>query len=209
MPNWCNNVVELYHEDVEMINRAKDAFKRGEFLNEFIPVPADLNITAGRVGDNDSPDQIELEAKVKANEEKHGYSTWYDFCINEWGTKWDVGGPDAILNENDAHSITLTFDSAWAPPINAYIVLEQLGFQIRAYYYEPGMAFCGIYEDGYDNYYDFGGTDSETVVDAVGEELDEMFGISESMAEWEEENEEELDDTPHEFNTEGKFTIEE
>jgi hypothetical protein len=207
MPNWCNNVVELYHEDVEMINRAKDAFKRGEFLNEFIPVPADLNITAGSLGNTD--EQKELEAKQAANLEKHGYSTWYDFCVNEWGTKWDVGGDDAILNEDNTNALTLTFDSAWAPPINAYEKLEELGFQVKAYYYEPGMTFCGIYEDGDDNYYDFGGMNSETVVDAVGEELNEMFGISECMAEWEEENEEELDDTPHEFNTEGKFTIEE
>jgi hypothetical protein len=208
MPNWCNNVVELYHEDKEMIVRAKDAFKRGEFLNEFIPVPADLQITAGRVGDGDA--QKELEAKQAANFEKHGYAAWYDFCINEWGTKWDVGGDDAILNEYDVHSITLTFDSAWAPPINAYEKLEELGFQIRAYYYEPGMGFCGIYSEGYDEYYELGEYDySHVVAESIPEALDEMFGISESMAEWEEENEEELDDTPHEFNTEGKFTIEE
>jgi len=36
-----------------------------------------------------------------------------------------------------------------------------------------------------------------------------MFAISESMAEYEAENEEELDETPHEFGTPGSFTIEE
>jgi len=191
MPNWCNNVVELYHEDKEMVARAKSAFERGEFLNEFIPVPADLQIVSGRVGDDNDPKQIELEAKVKANEEKHGYATWYDFCINEWGTKWDVGGDDAILNENDAHSITMSFDSAWAPPINAYIVLEQLGFQVRAYYYEPGMQFCGIYEDGYDEYYELGSyANADVVAESIPEVLDEMFYISGNIREWEEENEE-------------------
>jgi len=79
MPNWCNNVVELYHEDKEMVARAKDAFKRGEFLNEFIPVPEDLKITAGSLGEGDA--QKELEAKQAANQEKHGYATWYDFWI--------------------------------------------------------------------------------------------------------------------------------
>jgi hypothetical protein len=189
MPNWCNNVVELYHEDKEMVARAKDAFKRGEFLNEFIPVPADLNITAGYLGNTD--EQKELEAKQAANQEKHGYSTWYDFCINEWGTKWDVGGDDAILNENDAHSITITFDSAWAPPVNAYEKLEELGFQVRAYYYEPGMQFCGIYEGGYDEYYELGSYENADVVaESIPEVLDEMFYISGNMREWEEENEE-------------------
>jgi len=53
MPNWCNNVVELAHEDPAMLERAKDALNRGEFLNEFIPVPEDLKIVAGSLGDED------------------------------------------------------------------------------------------------------------------------------------------------------------
>ena len=47
---------------------------------------------------------------------------------------------------------------------------------------------------------------SEDVADLLPDVLDEMFNISEDMAMWEEENEE--DETPHEFNTEGKFTVE-
>jgi len=184
-------VVELYHEDKEMVARAKSAFERGEFLNEFIPVPPELQIVAGRVGDDNDPKQIELEAKVKANEEKHGYATWYDFCINEWGTKWDVGGDDAIFTEHGENSLTMSFDSAWAPPINAYIALEQLGFQVRAYYYEPGMQFCGIFEDGYDEYYDLGGLTADEVEDQLPEALDEMFYISGNIREWEEEMAEE------------------
>jgi len=185
-------VVELYHEDKEMVARAKSAFERGEFLNEFIPVPTDLQIVAGRVGADDSPEQIELEAKVKANEEKHGYATWYDFCINEWGTKWDVGGSDAIINEGHFNNLTMSFDSAWAPPINAYIALEQLGFQVRAYYYEPGMQFCGIFEDGYDEYYELGSyANADVVEESIPEVLDEMFYISGNIREWEEEMAEE------------------
>lgn len=210
MPNWCNNVVELYHEDKEMVARAKSAFQQGEFLNEFIPVPEDLKIVSGRVGADDSPEQIELDAKVKANQEKHGYATWYDFCINEWGCKWDVGGDDAVIHEGHFSNLTLTFDSPWGPPINAYEKLVEMGFMIRAYYYEPGMAFCGVWEDGYDDYYELGSyANADVVAESIPEALDEMFGISENIREWEEENEEELDDTPHEFNTEGKFTIKE
>ena len=53
MPNWCNNNLTLTHEDPAMILRAKEALDRGEFLNEFIPVPKDLQIVSGRVGDGD------------------------------------------------------------------------------------------------------------------------------------------------------------
>jgi hypothetical protein len=89
----------------------------------------------------------------------------------------------------------LGFESAWSPPIGAYEKLTDLGFTIRAMYYEPGMAFAGIWEDGQDDYYEYGGLDSAGIAEALPVELDEAFGISESAAEWEEENQEiDLDD---------------
>jgi hypothetical protein len=67
----------------------------------------------------------------------------------------------------------------------------ELGFEITAYYYEPGMCFVGKWENGCDDYYEYGGETSATVREAIGEELDDYFGISEDMAMWEEETEDE------------------
>ena len=187
MPNWCNNVVELAHEDPAMLARARDALNRGEFLNEFIPVPEELKIVAGRVGDDTNPEQIALEAAEKSNLEKFGHKTWYDFCVNEWGTKWDVGG-DGITCEIENGRISTSFDSAWGPPIAAYEKLTDLGFSVRAYYYEGGMCFAGVWEDFNDDYYDLSGMDSAAVQEELPAVLDEMFCISEYMAEYEEEN---------------------
>jgi hypothetical protein len=50
----------------------------------------------------------------------------------------------------------------------------------------------GKFEDGYDDCYELGGETSQTVRAAIGDELDDMWGISESMAEYEADNEEEL-----------------
>ena len=61
-------------------------------------------------------------------------------------------------------------------------------------YYEPGMCFAGRWSsDGGDECYSDWG-DSEGAKATLPEEVDEMFGISESQAEWEEEErrEEEL-----------------
>jgi len=82
----------------------------------------------------------------------------------------------------------LGFDSAWSPPIAAYEKLTDLGFRIRAMHYEGGMAYAGIWEDGNDDYYEYGGMDSKEIAEALPVELDEAFGISESVAEWEAEN---------------------
>ena len=190
MPNWCDNTLEITHEDPAMIERVRTAFKAGRLLDEFVPVPKELHIVAGRVGDDNDPKQIELEAQEKSNFEKYGYRTWYDYCVNEWGTKWDVGGEHHEA-QDIPNGLILTFESAWAPPCNAYEKMLDLGFSIRAMYYEPGMAFAGIWEDGNDDFYEYGGLNSEQIAEDLPSELDEAFGISESAAEWEAENQEE------------------
>jgi hypothetical protein len=141
MPNWCYNKLTLEHKDPSMIARAVDAVKRGELLQEFIPCPEELTTV---------PANGETRESLL---EKYGYSDWYDHNVNEWGVKWDVGDDDSIDCEYKPGdtSVQMVFDSAWGPPITAYGVFEALGFDVTAYYYEPGCAFCGIYTDGENN----------------------------------------------------------
>ena len=188
MPNWCNNSVEIYHEDPAMIERVRTAFNDGRLLDEFIPVPESLKIVAGCVGDPD--EQKKLEEDTARNKEVHGYGNWYDYCVNEWGTKWDVGA-DGNPAQDIPGGLMLGFESAWAPPCAAYDKLTEQGFRIRAMYFEPGMAFAGIWEDGIDDFYEYGGLDSAGIAEELPVELDEAFGISEDVAQWEAENEEE------------------
>ncbi len=186
MPNWCNNVIELAHEDPAMIARADKALREGTFLNEFIPVPESLHIVAGRVGDDDNEAQKKLVEDTERNLKEHGYGNWYDYCVGEWGTKWDVGG-DGIEPIVNGNTLTASFDSAWSPPIQAYEKLLDLGFEVRAYYYEGGMNFAGIWDNGDDDFYDLPSTSAECR-EQLPEALDEMFAISEYMADYEAEN---------------------
>jgi hypothetical protein len=163
-----------------MIERAAKALQEGKFLQEFIPCPKELTETVAQFGTNDHE---------KANREKYGYGSWYDFNIANWGTKWDVNSDNVEIV--DANTVTAGFDSAWSPPITAYERLLELGFEIEAFYYEPGMQYVGKWVDGEDNCIEYGGATADTVRDMIGEELDDYFGISEEMADWEEENAEE------------------
>lgn len=197
MPNWCNNSITLRHADSAMVQRAQEALAAGRLLQEFIPCPQDLiDTVAGFPGEDK---RAAHEAQVKANIEKHGFANWYDWNVANWGTKWDVGGDDGLTQRLDPNTLQASFESAWAPPVNAYEKLCALGFEIEALYDEPGMAFCGKWvgneEDYFDDYYEYGGETSETVREAIGEELDDYFGISETMANYEDENQEiELND---------------
>ena len=188
MPNWCNNSVVLKHNDPAMIERARNAFNGEGLLQEFIPVPQALRDTvSGSMGE----DKREAhEAQQKANREQYGYANWYDFCVNEWGTKWEIGADGNPAQDIDG-GLVLGFDSAWSPPIAAYEKLLEMGFEIEAMYYEPGMAYAGVWDNGHDDYYEYGGLDSKGIAETLPAELDEAFGISESAAEWEAEQEEE------------------
>lgn len=166
MPNWCQNNLKVVGTP-DLITRAKEAFERGEFLNEFIPSP--------------SPDD--------------DASDWYTWRLDHWGTKWDIGGPHADCEvSEDGTVLTMNFDSAWSPPIAAYhtlyksMVTDRGTFDsVHALWYEGGMAFCGEFEDGellHDIQIEGG---SEWVEENVPDNIDEMFNISGQMAEWESE----------------------
>jgi hypothetical protein len=189
MPNWCNNYLELEHEDPAMIERAQKAFAEGKLLEEFCPVPASLHIVAGRLGDGD--EQKKLEEDTAENIRVHGYGNWYDYCVNEWGTKWDVGGDGDQATVESPNSIKMNFDSAWAPPVAAMEKFMDLGFKVKLVYWESGMGFCGLFDENGDDYMDYTDLSADEVEAHINPEVDECMCIVENLREWEEENREE------------------
>lgn len=161
MPNWCLNNITVSHDDSTMVDRFENAYNNGKTCNEFLPVP-----------------------KGYYDDER-----WYDWCVNNWGTKWDIGakpeqyGLKATRVDNE---ITATFDSAWSPPIGLYEKLVELGYNVRATYWEPGMAYCGIWDNGNDNYIEYGQSDNadEDIPVALWNEynMGEFFELDEEEA---------------------------
>lgn len=127
MPNWCMNNLTVEHDDPNMVDRFEKAYNAGNTCNEFIPMPEDI-------GDG-----------------------WYNFCVSNWGTKWDFGGAGnhGLAATRVGNQVSCTFDSAWAPPVGLYEKLVELGYDVKASYWEPGMAFCGIWDNGFDNYMEY------------------------------------------------------
>jgi hypothetical protein len=155
-------------------------------LMEFLPTPKELVETvAGFMGEDK---RLAHEAQQRTNIEKYGFKDWYDWNVANWGTKWDVTLEN--VERQDANTVTAAFESAWSPPTGAYERLMELGFEIEAFYYEPGMCFVGKWDNGEDDYYEYSGETSETVREAIGAELDDYWGISEEIAQYEEEENE-------------------
>lgn len=191
MPNWCNNVITLTHEDKTLIDKI-DGCRESEVgvLQTLIPCPEELlnpETTTWGHGEEEKAREELRQQLVK----KYGYQSWYDWCIANWGTKWDLCEPQ--ITRIDDNTVQICCDTAWSPPIGAFERLVEEGFGVHAYYYEGGMCFAGIWDNGVDEcYQDWG--DSEGARATLPQELDDTFAISESMAEYEEEErrEEEL-----------------
>ena len=84
---------------------------------------------------------------------------WYDWNVTHWGTKWDAWFPNVEDYSRDDCSLSLNFDTAWSPPIALYEYLTENGWKIEAYYHEPGMCFCGKFENGIDDCYEYNMTE--------------------------------------------------
>jgi hypothetical protein len=209
MPNWCSNSIEIVGPRDKIRALWLDAKQSEGLLNALRPQPAGLDITAGREGPDGSPEQVALEAREAENLEKHGARNWYDWNVNNWGTKWDVG-LDGLEYEEDADGnfdngtgipharITGWFDSAWAPPTNAVAYFCEANPDVRVTldYYEPGMCFVGrmIADNGEveeDDCVDYTDATSETVRDIVGSEMCDFWNLEEELASYEEDEEDE------------------
>lgn len=179
MPNWNSNTVTFRHEDTAQIERVIKAYNDSTLFNEFVPVPEALQ--------NTEADGMTTPERT-AMREQYGYADWYEFCVNEWGTKWDISNDYGAVDYTPGQTeVSLSFNTAWSPPDRWFEKMyEDHGFGIKAYYYEPGMAFCGIWEDGDDDQYEIEG-DSQWVEDHIPQSLNEMFSIAETMANYEEE----------------------
>jgi len=180
MPNWNQNSVIITHEDPTQIDRLIEGFKNERLFGEFLPCPKELLDMGSPLSD---PEQS------AANVEKYGAADWYQWCINNWGTKWDVGEESDGIDRIDDNKVKLSFDTAWGPPVAFYEYLdEELDFGITAFYLEEGMGFAGKYssESGDESFNFDGSEDLEDIPDDIRE-----FWDLDTICQWRDDEEDE------------------
>ena len=162
MPNHTDNRVILSHDDSQQIDMIYNIMNTDDtpLCQTLIPMPKALEGTQGL---SDSPN-------------------WYDWRLQNWGTKWDVY--ETHCTRIDANTLQLTFYTAWSPPIPVFDKLVDMGFEVNARYLDEGWMYAGEYVDG-----DDWTTDDVESLPETYPDLDLEFGISEHMAEWAEEYE--------------------
>ena len=138
MPNWCYNNLTI-SGDASEITKFKNWLGDEPFtLQKIKPMPAELE-------DTTSPTPAGQEAKAQELADKYGASNWYDWHIQNWGTKWDVEAEFDDASSTD-DCLIYSFDSAWCPPNLAIHALGKLfpALSITLGYREDGCQFAGI-----------------------------------------------------------------
>ena len=152
MPNWCYNRITVYGQDENSEKKLKEIekiFESKEPFNEIYPIPDFKTIP------NEKGELPKLEQKLNPDGsifyETYNFpdgkndDRWYMWCVNNWGTKWDIG--DVGIEYEDSEILALTFNTAWSPPEGIVGKLREkypeLSFQ--CFYDEPGMEAAGYY----------------------------------------------------------------
>lgn len=154
MPNWCSNSGTIKGSP-QVIEKLWEILKDDPFgLTTLFPCPEELTGTMSGFMSDNNPKKKDWEAQQQANKEKYGYTDWYFWCIDNWGTKW---APEFDFELTDPQNISFRGDSAWAPPSRLFLNITRLiPVIIDTTYVEEGMAFVGatIYANGkmYDDY---------------------------------------------------------
>ena len=147
MPNWCNNRVSFYSDNDEQIKELYEIFNSESVFQKIKPAP-DWKTTQNSKG------ELPVKREHKNPDGKVVYTTydfpdgknddrWYDWNVNNWGTKWDIDEPDC--DELDHNCFECEFETAWAPAEGIYYELREKfpDVDVTWFYDEPGMMVAG------------------------------------------------------------------
>lgn len=159
MPNhvFCSITVSN-KEDCKLLKKIAK-LERG--LAEFIlPMPEELFNTSSPTTIISEKEYLDQEKKAKTDriwnrgitlemsnswKAKFGTDNWYNWALNNWGTKWGC-----YENNLDDETLTYTFTTAWSPLDDD--ILEAFAKQVEgfSYFYEEETGWGGFreYENG-------------------------------------------------------------
>ena len=143
MPNHCHNRVTFYSDDKpELIQKLYKIFKSDNIFGQFIPEP-DWKTTPNEAGELSAKDPNQPMFPPKFPDGKTD-DRWYDWRLQNWGTKWDCYEVDIDESELE-YGFEVTFDTAWSPPeAICYAIKEQFDdLSVSWFYDEPGMEVAG------------------------------------------------------------------
>ena len=99
---------------------------------------------------------------------KHtGFDSWYEWCIDNWGTKWDAC---EIYDDTFGTDGFMEFSTAWSMPDIVYAKMAELGIQFRGSWADEDIGNnCGMF---------YTTDDGELVIQDAGEITEDTVAFS-------------------------------
>lgn len=149
MPNHCENDLTVFGEGAQ-VNEFLNMFltNEGATMNKIVPMPQDLDSSISPLPKREGETDKQYTARMRNYKKLYGADNWYDWRINNWGTKWDLYEFYEIErnNINGEFAFSCSFWTAWGPPIlwlyKASNKFPSINFHFS--YMEPGGGFCGL-----------------------------------------------------------------
>ena len=148
MPNWCDNRVTISSntEDDSQFQELVAKFQVERPFNEIYPMP-DFKTIPNKDGELPVAEEIKNpngEVITTTYNFPNGKNDdrWYHWCIDNWGTKWDVNISEGDIDEGYAE---FEFQTAWAPASGIFdkIKDDYPNVDISWFYDEPGCELAG------------------------------------------------------------------
>ena len=164
MPNWNSNYLTVKGFTPAEQSEFKEKVEAEELFTYYHPIPEELEYSVNVVESIDAQ-RKEVEGKDWWSErteeqreeylarfkerkslqyliDKYGEVDGYNWCIKNWGTKWDMGDP--VIGSEDSE-FTCYFSTAWSPPVAAFEEISKrfpnATFELS--YEEQGSDFTG------------------------------------------------------------------
>ena len=148
MPNWCDNRVTISSntEDDSQFQELVAKFQVERPFNEIFPQP-DWKTIPNKDGELPIAEEIknpngEVITITHNFPDGKNDDRWYHWCIDNWGTKWDIDLAAADVEEDYAE---FGFQTAWSPASGIFDKIREdyPDVAISWFYDEPGCEIAG------------------------------------------------------------------
>ena len=119
MPNYCTNELTITSDNAGFLQSLMNELKQ-----------ADSN-------------EVDFLSKLVPFTEETNYVWDYDWCVENWGTKWDIF--DVYHASLDGDTLTVCFTTAWSPPVSALQkATAAYNLEWELYWIEEGVCETGL-----------------------------------------------------------------
>ena len=137
-----NHVFAHISVEKKYADKLRESSKVG-LCRHYQPMPEELD---GSVSGSEEPKPEWQKQKSKELKEKYGADNWYDWALNNWGTKWGCYEGDFNEDDEKAH---YSFSTAWSPVRDSimYELLKEIPDMHYEWEEEQGYGEIHKYKD--------------------------------------------------------------